>query len=119
MWFVIATLFVLAGPAQAQTRTFYGAGVLGCGEVIARFDGEKLARAQRGQQQGAITILYMQLENHLLGMMSGANWAATREVFPPRDLPSRMLFLEQHCRSNPLDDFHRAIIALAAAERRR
>ena len=102
---LILSLCLVAGPVRAVNGlggyTIYGYGAISCGQVVEEYrtNWDELKYYYNNHISGAITTY-----NHL--RFGKADW------FESTDNMSRLLFVVNYCKENPLDKFDQGVNAL-------
>ncbi len=96
---VLSSLFSMGATAQPMV---YGVGSQGCGKYVAATD-----QSKRGAPQAA--YVYM---TWMSGFVSHASVLDSTDYFKNSDTESVGLWLENYCRTHPLESFSTAVISL-------
>jgi hypothetical protein len=99
---------------QDQPLITFGEGLASCGVYVEAITAERKAKQPGDSPNGFRTSYYGSFMSFADGFITGSNYSDLdhRLVGENTDIAGRMTWLENYCRSNPLNGFVAAVVAL-------
>jgi hypothetical protein len=104
-----------AVPAEGGSFTVFGEGLRSCGEYIEATEAEKKLRPPTAQPDAVYSRDFQSFVDFTDGYLSGANSkdvAQYGRLAEGTDHAGRMAWLQNYCRTHPIDGFIKALIRL-------
>jgi hypothetical protein len=113
----IACLLSARAPVAAEGGVFtaFGEGQRSCGEFIEATEAEKKLRPPTAESETVYSRDFQSFADFADGYLSGANSkddAQYRRLAEGTDHAGRMVWLQNYCRTHPIDAFIKALIGL-------